>query len=199
MPAEKGEHIMKNGSTGAVTAGILAGIALVALLAPAAAAQDLAVAVKDVEPFPYLAITHKGPYTDMGTVIGQLVGAMQAQGQFPQVRGPMVGVYYNAPGVVAPGELSWEVGFIVAAQAAANPPLVKKVWEHRTVAAALYVGPYDGAGGAIEKIMGWLAAHGYDAAGPVLERYLDQNPAAVKPEALRTEIWIPCIRPKRTK
>lgn len=181
---------MKNMCALSVVAGILA----LAGLAATAAAQDLAVTVKDVEPFPYLAVAHKGPYTDMGTVIGQLVGAMQSQGLFPQVRGPMVGVYYNAPGAVAPQELSWEAGFIVAAQAAANPPLVKKVWEHRTVASAIYVGPYDGAGGAIEKIMSWAAAHGYEATGPVLERYLDQNPSAVKPEALRTEIWIPVAK-----
>ena len=36
--------------------------------------QDLAVTIKEVEPFPYCAIAHKGPYTDMGTVIGDLVG-----------------------------------------------------------------------------------------------------------------------------
>jgi effector-binding domain-containing protein len=171
---------------------VLAGFLMIAGLAAAAAAQDLEVAVKDVESFPYLAMAHKGPYSDMATVIGELVGAMQAQGLFSQVRGPLVGVYFNTPGTVAPEELSWEVGFVVAAQATAGVPLVKKIWEHRTVAAALHVGPYDAVGTAIGKIMGWIAAHGYVAAGPVLERYLDQNPSAVKPEALRTEIWIPC-------
>jgi effector-binding domain-containing protein len=40
--------------------------------------------------------------------------------------------------------------------------------------------------------MAWLDAQGYEATGPVLERYLDQNPMAVKPESLRTEIWVPC-------
>ena len=173
---------------------ILAGILAVCCFSAAAAAQELAVTVKDVESFPYLAIAHKGPYTDMGTVIGQLVGAMQAQGLFPKIRGPLVGVYFNAPGAVAPEELSWEAGFVVDALASPNPPLVKKVWEYRTVAAALYVGPYDGAGPAIEKIMAWIEAHGYESAGPVLERYLDQNPSAVKPEALRTEIWIPVVK-----
>jgi len=164
-----------------------------------AAAQDPAVTVKDVEPFPYCAIAHRGPYTDMGTVVGELVGAMQAQGLFPLVRGPMVGVCHNSPAVTKPVDLSWEAGFIVTAQATAQPPLIKKVWEHRTVAVAMHVGPYDKGGETVVKIMGWLASNGYAIDGPVLERYLDQNPAAVKPEALRTEIWVPCIRPKRTK
>jgi effector-binding domain-containing protein len=84
------------------------------------------------------------------------------------------------------------MGFIVMTQSTMQPPLVRRIWEHRTVAAAMYVGPYEKTGEAIEKIMAWLDAQGYEATGPVLERYLDQNPAAVKPESLKTEIWVPC-------
>jgi len=170
---------------------LAAGGAALSAVAPGAG-QDAAVTVKDVEPFPYCAIVHKGPYTDMTAVIGQLIGAMQTQGLFTQIRGPMVGVYYNAPGEVKDEELSWEAGFIITAQAAPQPPLVKKNWEHRTVAVALHVGPYAEGGETVKMIMDWVAAHGYEAAGPVLERYLDMNPAAVKPEELRTEIWVPC-------
>ncbi|MGZ5499085.1 MAG: GyrI-like domain-containing protein [Candidatus Aminicenantales bacterium] len=169
----------------------LAVLAVLALVVPAAA-QDLAVTIKEVEPFPYCAIAHKGPYTDMGTVIGELIGAMQAQGVFPQVRGPMVGIYNNSPADVKPEDLSWEAGFIVTAQATAQPPLMKKSWDYRTVAAALHVGPYEDSGAAIGKIMAFIAAQGYEADGPILERYLDRNPEAVKPEELRTEIWVPC-------
>ena len=156
----------------------------------AGTAQD--VTVKDVEPFPYCAVSHKGPYTDMTAVIGELVGAMQTQGLFPQVRGPMVGVYYNWPGDTKPEDLSWEAGFAIAAQATPELPLVKKIWEHKTVAVALHVGPYDKGGTTVDKIMAWIAAHGYEVSGPILERYLDMNPMAVKPEDLRTEIWVPC-------
>ncbi len=171
--------------------------AFLSALAPApvpvpGAVQDVAVTVKDVEPFPYCVVSHKGPYTDMAAVIGQLVGAMQAQGLFPQVRGPMVGVYFNSPGETKPEDLLWEAGFVTTAQATPQLPLVKKVWEHKTVAAALHVGPYAKGGETVQRIMAWMAANGYEAAGPVLERYLDMNPMAVKPEDLRTEIWVPC-------
>lgn len=165
---------------------------IVLIAASSAAAQDFAVSVKDVEPFPYCAVAHKGPYSDMGTVIGEIIGAMQAQGLFPQVRGPMVGVYYNSPGDTKPEDLSWEAGFVITAQATPQPPLVKKVWEHRTVAVAMHAGPYEKIGASLEKVMAWLASHGYEIDGPVLERYLDRNPMAVKPEELRTEIWVPC-------
>ena len=173
---------------------VLALVVPLAALAGPGAAPDIIVTVKDVEPFPYCAIVHKGPYTDMTAVVGQLIGAMQTQSLFTQIRGPMVGVYYNFPGAVKPEELSWEVGFVITAQATPQQPLVKKNWEHRTVAVALHVGPYDKGGATIEKIMFWLAARGYEISGPVLERYLDMNPAAVKPEELRTEIWVPCAK-----
>lgn len=173
----------------------MAAAALIAAVPPAPGDEpEVAVTVKEVEPFPYCAVVHKGPLTEIAGVIGQLIGAMQTQGLFPQIRGPMVGVYYNVPGQVKDEELSWEVGFVITAQAAPQPPLVKKTWEHRTVAVALHVGPYAKAGETIKAIADWLTAHGYEAAGPILERYLDMNPAAVKPEALRTEIWVPCLK-----
>ncbi len=173
-------------------------LAVLALAVPLAA-QDIVVTVKDVEPFPYCAIAHKGPYLDMTAVIGELIAAMQAQGLFPQVRGPMVGVYYNSPANTKTEDLSWEAGFVIAAQATPQPPLMKKVWEHKTVAVALHVGPYEKGGATVEKIMAWLAAQGYETDGPVLERYLDMNPMAVKPEELRTEIWVPCGKKKLSK
>jgi effector-binding domain-containing protein len=185
---------MKTRSITSILAAVALMVSALAALAVPARSQELAVTVKDIEPFPYCAIAHKGPYSDIGAVIGQLIGAMQAQALFPQVRGVMIGVYYNSPGDTKPADLSWEVGFVVSAQAAPQPPLLKKVWEHKTVAVAMHVGPYDKTGAAIEKITAWLAAHGYKAGGPILERYFDQNPMAVKPEDLRTEIWIPCVK-----
>lgn len=180
---------MKRISVGTVVAAtLLAGLASGALAAP----QDLAVTVKEVAPFPYCAIAHKGPYADMESVVGELVGAMEAQGLLVRIRGPLVGVYYNSPGDTAPEDLSWEAGFVVEAQTTTRPPLFIKAWDHRTVAAATHVGPYDKLGAAIGEIMAWLAAQGYEVDGPVLERYLDRDPKAVKPEELRTEIWVPC-------
>jgi effector-binding domain-containing protein len=178
---------------------ILIGASFLSGVAPSVGAQDLAVTVKDVQPFPYCAISHQGPYTDMAAVVGRLVGAVQTQGLFPQVRGPMIGVYFNSPAEAAPKDLVWQAGFIVTAQASPQPPLVKKVWEYRTVAVALHRGPYAEGGRTVAAMMAWLVANGYQPAGPVLERYLDRDPAGIRPEELRTEIWIPCIRRERMK
>ncbi|MEN6311045.1 MAG: GyrI-like domain-containing protein [Acidobacteriota bacterium] len=146
--------------------------------------------VKKVEPFTYCCIAHKGPLTDVGTVIGQFMQAMQAQGLFAGIRGPMVGVYYNSPGEVKPEELSWEVGFTMAPEAAPKAPIEKKEWKYLTVAAAVHAGPYANIGETYQRLGEWIKSRGYKVCGPTLDRYLN-NPMQVKPEELRTEIWIP--------
>ncbi len=180
---------MKRRSIGTIVAAVfLAGSMPGAFAAP----QDLEITIKEVPPFPYCALAHTGPFTDMADVIKDLVGAMEAQGLLVRITGPLVGVYYDSPADTAPEDPVWEAGFVVEAQTTTRPPLMIQVWDHPTVAAAIHVGPYEEGGAAIGKIMTWLAARGYEADGPVLERYLDPDPKAVKPEDLRTEIWVPC-------
>jgi AraC family transcriptional regulator len=172
-----------------------AGLTLVVAAGAAQAqAPEPFATIKEVKPFAYCCVPHKGPLTDMGAVITQLMQAMQSQNLFPSIRGPMVGVYYNAPGQVKPEDLSWEVGFPVADTAAVQPPLEKKVWKPTTVAVAVHKGPYSKTSETLERLMAWIGSQGRVVDGPVLERYLN-NPMQVKPEELLTEIWIP-IRKK---
>jgi effector-binding domain-containing protein len=148
----------------------------------------------ELQPFTYVCIPHRGPISDMAAVIGALMQAMGSQRLFPPT-GPMMGVYYTAPGG-AQADFLWEIGFPVSAQASAQKPLEKKNWTFTTVASAMHVGPYDQTAALFPKIMIWLAAQGYAPAGPVVERYLDMNPNLAKPEELRTEIWVPCRKIK---
>jgi len=105
----------------------------------------------------------------------------------------MVAVYHNALTPVDSPDLSWEVGFIVMEQTMPQAPLIKKVWSHNTVAVATHVGPYQQIGETLEKLMAWVGAQGYAADDPLLERYMN-NPMQVKPQELRTEIWIPVVK-----
>jgi effector-binding domain-containing protein len=147
--------------------------------------------LKDVEPFAYCVIAHTGSLSDMSNVIGRLILEMQGQNLFSAIQGPMVGIYPLAPMPADSADLSWEVGFIVTAQAAPQAPLIKRGWNHPTVASVVHVGPYATLGETIDKLMAWMKVGGCVADGPLLERYLN-NPMQVKPEELRTEIWIPC-------
>jgi effector-binding domain-containing protein len=169
------------------------------LLAPAfgaaqAQSETPKITLLELQPFTYVCIPHKGPYSDIPQVTGALMQAMGSQRLFPPT-GPMMGVYYNAPGG-SPSELAWEIGFPVSAQASAQKPLEKKSWAFTTVASATHVGPYDQTAALIPKVMSWLAAQGYAPAGPVVERYLDRDPSKLKPSELRTELWIPCRKIK---
>lgn len=159
----------------------------------AGSTQEPFASIKEVPPFAYCCIVHTGPISDMTSVIGQLIQAMQEQNIFSTIRGPMVAVYYNALTPADSPDLSWEVGFIVTEQTMPQAPLVKKVWSHNTVAAATHVGPYQQIGETLEKLMACVGAQGYAADNPLLERYLN-SPMQVKPQELRTEIWIPVVK-----
>lgn len=153
------------------------------------------VSVKESTPFIYCCIHHKGPFTDIEKVIGRLMQAMRNQNIFPT--GPMIGIYYNSPLEVKPEELEWEIGFPVTPQNLVQPPLEKKQWSFTLVASALHTGPYEKADQTFTKILEWMQKNNYIPAGPSMERYLDQDPSLIKPEELKTEIWIPCKKAKK--
>lgn len=149
-----------------------------------------AVSVIEVTPFAYVCISHKGPFTEIENVLGQLMMSSQSQNILPG--GPMIGIYYNSPDEVKPEELQWEVGFPVTPQVMPQSPLEKKQWSFTQVAAATHTGPYEKTGETIAKIYEWMEANGYTQAGPLLERYLTMPTPDTKPEDMKSEIWIPC-------
>lgn len=144
-----------------------------------------------MEPFFYACVTHKGPIEDMQSVIGTLMQNMQAQNLLPPM-GPMVGIFYTSPGLTKAEDMQWELGFPVTSQAMVQKPLELKKWSYTTVAVCLHVGSYDKSVETINKVMEWINANGYSAIGPVMEQYQDMDPSSIRPEKLKTEIWVPC-------
>lgn len=150
------------------------------------------ITVKEVVPFTYFCISHKGPFTEIENVIGQLMQHSRNQNVAPG--GAMIGVYYNSPEEVEPEQLQWEIGFPVTPQILVQAPLEKKQWSFTTVATAVHTGSYEKAGETILKIFEWIEANNYTVAGPFLERYLNMDPSNTDPANLKTEIWIPCTK-----
>jgi effector-binding domain-containing protein len=153
------------------------------------AAQALDIKAKEVSPFSYCCITHKGPFTEIENVIGRLMQATQSQNIFPT--GAMIGVYYNSPDEVKPENLEWEMGFPISAQVNIPAPLKKKRWTYTAVVSAVHKGAYEETGKTIAKMSEWMQEKGLVQAGPLLERYLTMPTPQTKPEDLRSEIWIP--------
>lgn len=151
--------------------------------------QPSSVKIQKIEPFAYFCLKRKGSFSAIREVILQLMQESHAQNVFPS--GPLMGVYYGSLEKFASEDMEWEMGFPVTPHALIQPPLEKKEWNFTEVAVALHKGPYEKTGETIAKMMEWIETNGYEAAGPLVERYLDMNPDEIKPEDLKTEIWIP--------
>jgi effector-binding domain-containing protein len=148
------------------------------------------VSLKEVSPFSYCCITHKGPFTEIEGIVTQLLHAVQEQKIMPT--GPIIGVYYNSPEKVKPEELVWEMGFPIAAEVEVKAPLEKKEWKFTLVASAIHKGPYEESIKTLNKMFEWMKANNLKPAGPLLERYLTMPGPETKPEDLRAEIWHAC-------
>lgn len=148
------------------------------------------ISLKEVSPFIYCCLHHKGPFTDIENVINQLMSTSQSQNVFPA--GPLIGIYYNSPQQVKPEDLEWEIGFPVTPQATPQAPLEKKQWSFTQVASAIHAGPFEKTGETISRIHEWMKDHHLVPSGPVLERYLTMPTPESKPEDMKAEIWIPC-------
>jgi effector-binding domain-containing protein len=152
--------------------------------------QAGAVTIQKIEPFAYFSMRFKGSFTQIPDAISKMWQEAQLQNAVPT--GPLIGIYYNSPQEVAPEQLDWEIGFPTSEQTEVQLPLEKKVWNFTQVAVAVHQGPYDKTIETLTKMMEWMASNGYTPAGPIMERYMDMEPEAVKPELRKTEIWIPC-------
>jgi effector-binding domain-containing protein len=147
------------------------------------------VVIQDTAPFSYAYLECSGSYGQIPAKIGEFMPEFFKQNLMPT--GNFFGMYLNAPGQVKEEELQWRLGFPVAAESVVAAPLLKGECKATKMAVYLYVGPYEKVGAAYGKIFEFIAKSGFKAVGPTMEKYLDMDPTAVKPEELRTEINIP--------
>ena len=158
--------------------------------APSPAFRDIEVTVVNVTPFAFCSLTHKGPYSDMGAVITELINHMQNQNITPQ--GPPISLYPAVSVDTQEAEPEWEVGFPITPHSEPQAPLRKKTWDHPQVAQAVHMGAYEATGDTILEMLDWMEENGYVQDGPILGKYLNMPSPDTPPDKLRTEIWIPC-------
>jgi effector-binding domain-containing protein len=156
------------------------------------------VELKEIEPFVYVSLRHKGAFSDIEDVIMDLITTINSLNIQPQ--GPMIGIFHTVPGPDDPAdmELEWEVGFPISEQTyiqardEIKTKLERKVWQHTLVASTMYTGPYEEIGEAITDIFQWMEGNGYDKEGPVLATFLETGTPDAPPTRQKGEIWIPC-------
>ena len=147
------------------------------------------VQIKDSTPFTYAYLECQGSYQQIPAKIGLFMQEFFKQNLMPA--GNFFGLYLNSPGQVKEEELQWRLGFPIASEAVVAAPLQKGEFNFTKIAAYLYVGPYEKVGDTYGKIFQFIDQNGFKAAGPTMEKYLDMNPEAVKPEERKTEINLP--------
>jgi AraC family transcriptional regulator len=160
---------------------------LIALWTMSLSGQE--VVIQDAAPFTYAYLECGGSYQQIPAKIGLFMQEFFKQNLMPT--GNFFGMYLNSPGQVKEEELQWRLGFPVTADSAVTAPLLKGECKATKMAVYLYVGPYEKVGDAYGKIFEFIDKSGYKAVGPTMEKYLDMNPEAIKPEERRTEINIP--------
>jgi effector-binding domain-containing protein len=173
-----------------ITFALTCGLTLLSLAQRPEQARSGTVIIQTVEPFVYFCIEYKGPYSQIQEAIARMSEEARHQNAAPS--GPLMGLYYNSPEQVDARNLQWEVGFPVTPQTLIQPPLLKKEWSHTQVAVCLHQGAYEDTPDTIFMMLDWLDENGYQPTGPIMERYLDMNPAELRPEQRKTEVWIPC-------
>lgn len=154
--------------------------------------------LKDIEPFVYVSLRHKGPFSAIEDVITDLITTIKSLNVHPQ--GPMIGIFHTIPGPNDPAdmEMEWEVGFPISEQTYIQTreeikvKLERKIWQHPLVASTMYSGPYQDMGEAITDIFQWMESKGYDIDGPILATFLETGTPDAPPSELKGEIWIPC-------
>lgn len=155
-----------------------------------AASIDTEISTKDVSPFTYCSMRHKGPYSQFEPAIRSLMQNIQRQNVQPA--GPLLGIFYNSPQDTEPQNLEWEVGFPITPQSLVQLPLEKKQWSHTFVVSAVHVGSYETTQETYTQMFEWMETRHLTPKGPVLERYINMPGQTGSGGEARTEIWIPC-------
>lgn len=123
-----------------------------------------------------------------GRAFGELYAHLGRHGVPP--RGEPFVIYH----AFGPNGIDAEVCLPVPTVVPVTDPITYQELPAMTVVETLHVGPYDELGQAYLVLDEWIDDHGFAAAGPVRERYLNEPGPDVPPATYRTIVQIPIAR-----
>lgn len=136
-----------------------------------ACGSDTTIAVREIEPYDYVALEMTGTYDQHGQAFQTLYTSAGEQG-LPMGQMPF-GIYWNSPDDTAEEDLKWEIGFPQAEAKEVSEPLKNKKWEFTSLAVTTYKGTFgEDQAAAYQALFMWIGKNGYKPAGPVMEKYL---------------------------
>jgi hypothetical protein len=139
--------------------------------------------------------------------VGRFVAEMNRQQMFPRVRSALFGIPTDVdprrgvnvldPDVAAlPEQITWRLGFEIAADAPLDAPLAKASYTWPQVVRVQRTGPYETIHLAFDQLGPFVEEEGLVIAGPLLVRWID-DPAQTPPEKRRYEILAPVNKADR--
>ena len=149
------------------------------------------VTVETRDPMRLAALSHTGPYIEIGSAFERVGALFTSRGLWPQARG-MAGLYHDAPGSKPEADLQSEAGVIVGDEMEIADPMHEVQVPGGRYAVLHFKGPYAGLRAAYDYLYGdWLPTSEEEPAdSPPVEVYLN-SPADTAPDELLTEIRVP--------
>lgn len=154
--------------------------------------MDHMIAAHDVEPQSIVSIRERHEQTEVPGFL---------QEAFPELfrRIAILGVSPAGPPFViyhefGTEEIDAEVCVPVVQAVSATGRIQTRVLPEMTVARTLHIGSYEELGVAYAGLSDWIGRNGFEAAGPVRERYLNGPADGIAPSEYRTEIEMPIVR-----
>lgn len=147
----------------------------------------------EVEPQRVIGMRRRGPYSQIGEMLGEL--AQYAVSSGVQLAGPPVYLSHEmseeeAMAANEAGNADIEVTFPVIGQVEGTDKITVYELPGGTMAKTLHRGPYDTCTQTYRELFAWLEENGKQVTGPIREVYLN-DPGEVEPKDILTEIYAP--------
>lgn len=150
-----------------------------------------AIATRHVEPQAIVSVRGRRPLDDLPAFIKaafpELLGRLRLLGVSPSGLPFVIYHEFGADGIDA------EVSVPIDQSVTSAGKIESRMLPAMTVARTVHVGPYEKLGDAYSAVSDWVRDHGYEAAGPIQERYLNRPGDHVAPSEYRTEIEMPIV------
>jgi effector-binding domain-containing protein len=153
--------------------------------------MDYLIATHHLEPQAIVSIRDRRKQDDLPgflkAAFPELLGRLRLLGVTPS--GPPFVIYheFGTQGIDA------EASVPIVRQVMATGMIKTRVLPAMTVARTVHVGPCEKLGDAYTALTDWVAGHGFEAAGPIQERYLNGPGERVVTSEYRTEIDLPIV------
>lgn len=142
-------------------------------------------------------ITYNGPYHEISSLIGEIVGFLTAngilKGKGVQWSGPPFCVYLNSPLEVPAEELMYEVAMPFTGEVEEEGRVKIKNLLEQVVLSTIHKGPYNECSMAYGAVAQYAYQNSYEIIGPPMETYI-LDPHETPENELLTEVAFPVMK-----